>query len=76
VWSLCVVGLPPGADHDPCLEHGLEDFAVEQLIAHGPVEPLDECILLRTALLYEGRRDSLLHEPADKCRGNELASVV
>ena len=38
-------------------------FAIEQLIAHGVVEAVDVGILLRVALLDEGRLDPMFGEP-------------
>ncbi len=49
--------LCPGArtvDDDPGLQQVLELLAVQQLVAHGAVEPLDVGVLLRRSLLDEG----------------------
>jgi hypothetical protein len=41
------------ADHDARFEHGAEQLAVEDLVAHRAVEALDVGVLLRRCLLDE-----------------------
>ena len=74
--ALLVVALAPVIDDDARLQQRLEDLAVEDLVAQGPVEPLHERVLLRAALLDEGDRDSLLGQPVDQRAGDELPPIV
>ena len=74
--SLCVVASAPIGDDDLGLEQGVKELAVEELVAHGSVEALDEGVLLGAALLDEGDGHPLLDESAGERRRNELATVV
>jgi hypothetical protein len=49
--SFGVVVADPVGDHDPGFGQGVEAVAVEQLVAHGAVEPFDVAVLLGAALL-------------------------
>jgi hypothetical protein len=53
MWSPLVVLLHLASDYDARLEHVVELFAIEQLVAHGAVEALDVRILLRVAFFDE-----------------------
>ena len=53
----------PLADHDAGLEHVVELFAVEHLVAHRAVEAFHERVLLWTAFLDERGLDALLGQP-------------
>jgi hypothetical protein len=64
------------ADHDAAFEHGVEQFAVEQFVAHRAVESFDVAVLLWCAFLDERRGLAVLAEPVDEGAGDELPAVV
>ena len=65
VGSDRVVELDPLTDDDAGLGDGVERSAVEKLVAHRAVEPLDVAVLLRAGLGHERRGDPLRVEPLD-----------
>ncbi len=74
--SPLVVLLHPAGDDDAHLEDAVGLFAIERLMVHGAVEALDVGILLRVALLDEGRLHSMLGEPIQQRGGDEFPPVV
>jgi hypothetical protein len=60
--------------HDPCLEQRVEIFAVELLGPNGPVESLDETVLLWLSFFDVGDCDTEADQPLLQRAGNELAA--
>src|SRR5262245_3303385 len=74
--TLLVVSLDPVGDHNAGFDQAAELLAVEELVAEGAVEALDERVLLRAAFLDECGLHALAGEPVPEAGGDELAAVV
>src|SRR5262252_4401488 len=71
-----IVMTPPAFDDDLSFSEGVEDLAIEQLIAKAGVEALDVAILPRTAGLDIGSLGADGGDPSLDSLGDELRSVV
>src|SRR5215475_6237676 len=71
-----IVMAPPAFDDDLSFSQGIEDLAVEQLIAKAGVEALDVAVLPRTAPLDIGGLGADSGDPSLDSLGDELRSVV
>ena len=71
-----IVMTPPAFDDDLSFSEGVEDLAVEQLIAKAGVEALDVAILPRTAGLDIGSLGADGGDPSLDSLGDELRSIV
>jgi hypothetical protein len=67
---------PPAFDDDLSFSEGVEDLAIEQLIAKAGVEALDVAVLPRTAPLDIGSLGADSGDPSLDGLGDELRSVV
>ena len=67
---------PPCLDHDACLGEGMEDLAIEQLVAELRVEALAVAGLPGTARFDERRLRSHCVDPVPHGRGDELRPVI
>ena len=71
-----IVMAPPAFDDDLSFSEGVEDLAIEQLIAKAGVEALDVAVLPRTAPLDIGSLGADSGDPSLDSLGDELRSVV
>src|SRR5215470_6617788 len=71
-----IVMAPPAFDDDLSFSEGVEDLAIEQLIAQAGVEALDVAILPRTAALDIGSLGADSGDPSLDSLGDELRSVI
>src|SRR6476660_8948546 len=71
-----IVMAPPAFDDDLSFSEGVEDLAIEQLIAEAGVEALDVAVLPRTALLDVSGLGADSCDPFLHGLGDELRSVV
>jgi hypothetical protein len=71
-----IVMTPPAFDDDLSFSEGVEDLAIEQLIAQAGVEALDVAILPRTAALDIGSLGADSGDPSLDSLGDELRSVI
>src|SRR5258708_11447492 len=71
-----IVMAPPAFDDDLSFSEGVEDVAIEQLIAKAGVEALDVAVLPRTAPLDIGSLGADSGDPSLDSLGDELRSVV
>src|SRR5207244_11929961 len=71
-----IVMAPPAFDDDLSFSEGVEDLAIEQLIARAGVEALDVAVLPRTAPLDIGSLGAYSGDRSLDSLGDELRSVV
>ena len=71
-----IVMTPPAFDDDLSFSEGVEDLAIEQLIAQAGVEALDVAIPPRTAALDIGSLGADSGDPSLDSLGDELRSVI
>ena len=71
-----VVVPPPGFDQDLCLSQGVEDLAIQELVAHRAVEALAVAILPWAAGCDVERLHTDLRQPLLHGIGNELGAIV
>ncbi len=74
--SEVVVDVAPVEVEDPCLEDGVEDLAIEELVAEPGVEALDEWVLPGAARLDLERAGAGEPTPIPNRAGDELRPVV
>lgn len=73
---LVVVFPEPGLDDLADLGQGLEHVGIEDFVAEGPVEALDEGVLVRLPGLDELKFDLALLAPLGEDRRGQLAAVI
>src|SRR5262249_26380530 len=71
-----IVMAPPAFDDDLSFVEGVEDLAIEQLIAKAGVEALDVAVLPRTAPLDIGSLGADRGDPSLDGLGDELRSII
>ena len=71
-----IVMAPPAFDDDLSFVEGVEDLAIEQLIAQARVEALDVAVLPRTAPLDVGSLGADSGDPSLDGLGDELRSII
>src|SRR5262245_15759653 len=71
-----IVIAPPAFDDDLSFVEGVEDLAIEQLIAQARVEALDVAVLPRTAPLDVGSLGAESGDPSLDGRRDELGSII
>jgi hypothetical protein len=76
VWSKRIVEAPPAFDDDAGFGEGVEDLAIEKLVAEAGVEALDVSILPRAPRLDVGGLCADGGDPVLNRLCNELRTVV
>src|SRR5229473_5910638 len=74
--SEVVVDVAPVEVEDPCLEDGVEDLAIEELVAEPGVEALDEWVLPRATRLDVQGASAGESAPITNRARDQLRSVV
>ena len=71
-----VVVPPPGFVQDLCLSQGVEDLAIQELVAHRAIEAFTVAVLPRATWSDVERLHADLRQPLLHGIGDELGAVV